>query len=265
MSFSCLRGRRVRRRSPVILGSALALATAVTALVPAAGFAGTPAPAGKVVISEFRVAGPDPDGSGSATGAANEFVELRNVSATPVDISGYKLQGCSSSGGTPSDRATVPASTTLNPGQAYLFTNSASGGFDGTPAGDQTFTTGFSDFTATSASGIRIIDSQAAVVDGVGSAGTSSSMATSQCKEGTGLTSPGSNGQDQSFERASQPRPRRTATDRTPTTTRTTSRARRRATRSPIRARSVPPRSVRSRAWATARPSSRRTPVTPGA
>jgi hypothetical protein len=202
MSLSCLRGRRVRRRSAVILGSTLALATAVTALVPAAGFAGsTPPPAGKVVISEFRVAGPDPDGSGTATGAANEFVELRNVSAAPVDISGYKLQGCSSGGGTPSDRATVPASTTLAPGQAYLFTNSGSGGFDGTPAGDQTFTTGFSDFTATSASGIRIIDSQAAVVDGVGSAGTTSSMATSQCKEGTGLTSPGSNGQDQSFER----------------------------------------------------------------
>jgi predicted extracellular nuclease len=202
MSLSCLHGRRVRRRSAVILGSALALATAVTALVPAAGFAGsTPPPVGKVVISEFRVAGPDPDGSGTATGAANEFVELRNVSAAPVDISGYKLQGCSSGGGTPSDRATVPASTTLAPGQAYLFTNSASGGYNGTVPGDTTYTTGFSDFTATTASGIRIIDATGGVKDGVGSAGSGTGGATSQCREGAGLTSPGTNGQDQSFER----------------------------------------------------------------
>ena len=119
MSSSTRRARFRRPRSPVILGAALALATAVTALVPAAGFAGTtPPPAGKVVISEFRTRGP--------AGGNDEFVELRNVGAAPVDIGGYKLQGCSSTSGTPSDRATVTAGTTLAPGQAYLLTNSGS-------------------------------------------------------------------------------------------------------------------------------------------
>jgi len=135
-----------------------------------------------VVISEFRVRGP--------VGASDEFVELRNVSAAPVDISGYKFQGCSSSSGAPTDRATVPASTSLAPGQAYLFTNSSASGYSGPTAGDQTYTTGITDFTSSSASGIRIIDATSAVVDGVGSAGTATGGVTSQCKEGTGLTSP---------------------------------------------------------------------------
>lgn len=45
----------------------------------------------KIIISEFRFRGTDPDDSGSRTGAANEFVELYNQTNAPVDISGFAV------------------------------------------------------------------------------------------------------------------------------------------------------------------------------
>jgi uncharacterized protein len=133
-----------------------------------------------VVISEFRFRGP--------TGGNDEFVELFNTSGLPVNVSGWKLQGCASASGLASDRATVPAGTTLAAGQHYLFTNSS--GYSGSVAGDATYGTGISDNA-----GARIVNASGAVEDGVASVGPSA-----PCREGTGLTIPTTNG-DNAFER----------------------------------------------------------------
>lgn len=91
-----------------------------------------------VVISEFRVRGPN--------GAADEFVELFNLSALPVDISGWLIRGSNNSG-TVSTRATIPAGTIINPGCYDLVTNSSTSGgpYSGAVPGDLTFSTGFTD------------------------------------------------------------------------------------------------------------------------
>jgi predicted extracellular nuclease len=144
-----------------------------------------------IVISEFRFRGP--------AGGNDEFVELRNSSTSPIDISGFKLQGCSSgTPGTASDRATIDQGVTLNPGQSFLFANStASGGFSGMVEPDETFSTGFTDLQPNNQSGAQIVDAGGARVDGVGSV-------MSPCREGTGLVTPAdpATGVDQSFERA---------------------------------------------------------------
>jgi hypothetical protein len=141
-----------------------------------------------IVISEFRFRGP--------SGANDEFVELFNAASGTVDIGGWKLQGCSStSPGNPSDRATIPANTSLAPGQHYLLTNSGSNGYSGSVSGNLTYSTGISD-TSGAPTGARIVDGSGNVVDGVG---TSSSP----CRGGTtGLVFPTSNA-DASFSRAS--------------------------------------------------------------
>jgi uncharacterized repeat protein (TIGR01451 family) len=68
-------------------------------------------PATDVVISEFRF-----HGNG---GANDEFVELYNPTNTPVDISGWLIRSSNASG-TITNRATIPASTIILPGQYYL-------------------------------------------------------------------------------------------------------------------------------------------------
>ncbi|MEP6635386.1 MAG: DNA/RNA non-specific endonuclease [Acidobacteriota bacterium] len=45
----------------------------------------------KVIISEFRFRGPDPDGAGALTGATDEFVELYNQTDSLIDISGWAV------------------------------------------------------------------------------------------------------------------------------------------------------------------------------
>ena len=164
----------------VVLGLVLSFFALVLSLAPALA-----SPNG-VVISELRTRGP--------AGGNDEFVELFNTSGSDVDISGYRLQGCATSGGAASNRATVPAGTVLNPGDHYLFTNSGTGGYSGAVPGDQAYSTGFTDFAAgTNQSGARLVDVPGAVIDGVGSPA-------SPCREGTGITTPTANG-DNSFER----------------------------------------------------------------
>lgn len=136
-----------------------------------------------LVISEFRARGP--------AGGNDEFFELLNSSAVDRDISGYRLQGCASSSGNPSDRATVPENTVLKAGQHYLFTNS--GGYSGSVAGDQTYSTGVSDLQSSNSSGVRVTYASGTVIDGVGSPN-------SPCREGAGITTPTSNGEN-AFER----------------------------------------------------------------
>lgn len=95
-----------------------------------------------IVISEFRTRGP--------LGANDEFVEVTNISASPVDISGYTLRG-SNNAATVSVRSTVPAATApLPPGGHYLFVNDQATGTNeysltAYAAGNAIFTTGVTD------------------------------------------------------------------------------------------------------------------------
>jgi predicted extracellular nuclease len=138
-----------------------------------------------VVISEFRFRGP--------AGGNDEYVELMNASTNPVDISGWKLQGCAAASGAASDRTTIPAGVVLQPAEHYLFVNNnASGGYSGSVPGDRTYGTGIGDGT-----GARIVTAANAVVDGVGGDG----IGGTQCREGVGIAGmPTTNG-DQSYER----------------------------------------------------------------
>lgn len=156
-------------------------------LIAVSGIIAAPALASPngVVVSEFQTRGPD--------GGNDEFVELLNTSDGEVDISGWSLQGCAGSSGNPLNRTSVPDGTTLEPDDHFLFTNSASNGYSGDVPGDATYGTGFSDFEDDNASGLRIVDSGGAVIDGAGSPN-------SPCAEGGGLTTPTSNG-DNAFER----------------------------------------------------------------
>jgi len=165
-------------RRPPLLAVATLLALSASAAPASAVSPG-------IVMSEFRTRGP--------AGGNDEFVELRNRSAAPVSIAGYRLAGCASTGGNVSNRATVPDGVSLAAGQAYLFVNNGSAGYSGSVADDQTYGTGFTDFATSNESGIRILDAGGATVDGVGSP-------TSPCHEGTGFTTPTANG-DNSFER----------------------------------------------------------------
>jgi predicted extracellular nuclease len=133
-----------------------------------------------IVISEVQLRGAD--------GGNDEFVELRNVSSAPVAIGGWALQGCAGASGAPSTRATVPAGTTVPAGAAYLFVNDAGSLRSGA---DQGYGTGFADD-----GGVRIVNG-GTVVDGVANQDASAD----QCREGTGLSFPTTNGPANAFER----------------------------------------------------------------
>jgi uncharacterized protein len=108
-----------------------------------------------------------------------------------VPVGGWALQGCAADSGTASNRAVIPAGTEIPAGRAYLFTNSAAGGYSGTVPGDQTYSSGISD-----QGGVRIATAAGVAVDGVANQDAS----TDQCREGTGLNFPTTNG-DNGFER----------------------------------------------------------------
>lgn len=80
-----------------------------------------------VVINEFAAA-PAP-----ATG--REWVELYNGGDTAVDISGWQLRSATS--GVPALRATVPANTTLEPGEFWVLCQTLDNGNDGVANCDQ--------------------------------------------------------------------------------------------------------------------------------
>jgi large repetitive protein len=70
-----------------------------------------------VVISELGVKGP---GTAGANSASDEFVELYNPTAQPVDIGGWKLQYKSAAGTAYSDKVTIPGQTVMPPRSYYL-------------------------------------------------------------------------------------------------------------------------------------------------
>ena len=166
------------------LTRALLLTLLATLTATPTAFAAS-APPNEIVISEFRTRGP--------AGGNDEFIELRNRSAQPVDISGWRLQGCASgSPGNASNRVTVGSDILLPPGGSYLFANDASGGYSGTVAPDETYGTGITDFAAANFAGIQIVDTADVVRDGVGSPGSPATRATGSSPPARTATTPSS-------------------------------------------------------------------------
>jgi predicted extracellular nuclease len=134
-----------------------------------------------IVISEFRTRGP--------LGGNDEFVELHNVSNAPIDISGWKIRA-SNAAGTVGTRVTINPGTILGPGCFFLATNNtATTGYSGSVAGNQSYLTGFTDD-----GGVAVTLPNDTVVDAVGMSGTSA------FKEGTTL-SPTTSNADRGIER----------------------------------------------------------------
>ena len=136
-----------------------------------------------VVISEFRVRGPN--------GAADEFVELYNLTNSPINIGGWKINGSNNAAGV-STRLTITAGTIIPAHGHFLATNnSLSGGpYSGAVPGNQTYATGITDD-----GGIALIDVANNIIDQVG-------MSTgSAYKEGTVLTSLGTSNLNRGYER----------------------------------------------------------------
>jgi len=112
-------------------------------------------PSTSVVISEFRTRGPN--------GGFDEFVELYNMSNSPVDISGWMINGSSNCGATVGTRVTINSGEILQPHTHWLAINNSPSGYSGSVPGDQTYTTGVSD-----GGGFALLDSLGNLIDSVG-------------------------------------------------------------------------------------------------
>nr|MDQ3283339.1 lamin tail domain-containing protein [Acidobacteriota bacterium] len=113
-----------------------------------------------LVISQFQVAGGT---------AADEFVELHNVSGSAIDLNGYRVVYRSAAGTT--DVAVINwTTTTMVPaGGYYLITHAT--GYDGSPAGDITFPGGGTGTFAAAGGGLALRNGAAnsgTIVDSVG-------------------------------------------------------------------------------------------------
>jgi uncharacterized protein len=161
--------RRIRRAVAL-----LALAGSLVA-VPSA----MASPSG-VEISQLRTR--------TAVSSFDEYLQITNTSAVPVDLSGWQLYDCFTSGGTArigTDSDPLPAGTTLPAGQSFVF---------GKDIGDYS---GEADaayhFQVAETGGFQLRDGAGNVQDGVGAPGTA-------CAEGAGLTMP-TTGSDFTFTR----------------------------------------------------------------
>jgi Lamin Tail Domain len=121
--------------------------------------------AGQVVISELRFDGPD-SGAPSVT---DDFVEIQNVTATTIDISGCKIR-IANLPGSPGQDVVIPNGTLLLPGQHFLATNT------GNPQSYSLngYATGDANFSVPVAGGAAFTLPDNTIIDQVGRAGFSS-------------------------------------------------------------------------------------------
>src|SRR4051794_9760414 len=101
----------VKLRLPAVAAAALIAA----ALLAPSAFAAS----NTVLIAQLQVHGP--------SGGNDEFIQLKNVSATAQAIGGWQVWG-SNSGGTASQRAAVPPGVSLAAGAAGSFSNTPAAG-----------------------------------------------------------------------------------------------------------------------------------------
>lgn len=107
------------------LGTLLLAAGLIAALAHEADAAPARSPGqDDIVISEFRTRGPN--------GSQDEFVELFNPAAAPIDVSGWKIMGSDNAGAT-TLLYEIPPSTSLAPGQHYLIVGAT---YSGSVAGE---------------------------------------------------------------------------------------------------------------------------------
>jgi subtilisin-like proprotein convertase family protein len=170
--------------TPTPTATATPTATINPTPTPTPGATPTPTPSTgtPVLISEFRTRGP--------AGGSDEFVELYNNSNSAVDIGGWKIKG-SNNAGAVSTRLTVTAGTTIPARGHFLATNStASTGYSGSVAGNQTYSTGITDD-----GGIAVTLADDTIIDQVGMSMNSA------FKEGATLTPLAATATNQSYER----------------------------------------------------------------
>ncbi len=139
----------------------------------------THGPSTGVVISEFRTRG--------LAGGNDEFIELYNLSNSPVNIGGWKISGSSGCGTANSTRVTIAANLMHPSHSHFLETNST--GYSGIVVGDQTYNSGITDN-----GGIALLDASNIIIDAVGMCTTTTYY------EGTPLA-PMTASVDQSYER----------------------------------------------------------------
>ena len=133
-----------------------------------------------VVISQFQIAG---------TTAADEFIELHNVSGNSVDLNGLTLVYRAAAGVSDVTLTSWSASTVVPAGGYYLV--GATLGYDGSPAADSTYVAGSTGKLSGTSGGLAIRSGAAdtgTVVDSLGY-GT----ATNAFVEGTTTTAPAAN------------------------------------------------------------------------
>jgi predicted extracellular nuclease len=156
----------VKLRLPAVAAAALLAA----ALLAPSAFATS----NTVVIAQLQVHGP--------SGGNDEFIQLKNVSATAQSIGGWQVWGANSAG-TASSRVSVPAGVSLPAGASYLFTNTAANGYSGAVPGDTTYATGITD-----TGGVQLRNAAGQVIDAAGHTALSGTAA--PYKEGGGLAFP---------------------------------------------------------------------------
>jgi uncharacterized protein len=137
-----------------------------------------------VVISQFRTR--------TAASQYDEYVQITNTTAAPVDLSGWQLYDCYTSGGKAAvgtDSDPLPTGTVLPAGKSFVFGKDEG---DYTGASDATY-----QYQVAETGGFQLRDKSGAVQDGVGAPGTS-------CAEGAGLVLP-TTGSEFTFTRAGTP------------------------------------------------------------
>ncbi|MBS1678069.1 MAG: lamin tail domain-containing protein [Actinobacteria bacterium] len=135
-------------------------------VVPTAALA---SPSG-VVISQFRTR--------TAASPYNEYLQITNAGATTVDLSGWRLYDCYTSGGKAqvgTNGEPLPPGTTLPAGKSFVFGKDIG---DYTGEADATYR-----YQVAETGGFQVRDGKGAVQDAVGAPGTA-------CAEGAGLTLP---------------------------------------------------------------------------
>ena len=139
----------------------------VLAVSSPASAAGSPS---GVLISQLRTR--------SATSQFDEYVQITNTTNAAVDLSGWQLEDCFTSGGVQklgTDGNPLPTGTMLPAGKTFVFGKDEG---DYTGVSDATY-----NFQVTETGGFQLQNAAGQVQDSVGAPGT-------QCAEGTGLTFP---------------------------------------------------------------------------
>lgn len=118
--------------SAVIVAPAL---PALAGLTAGSSHAGEPLPgpdANSILVSEIANGGGGSDSNANRVGD-DDFIEIGNFGAEPVDISGYRILRCGQTGDAYGPQKVVPDGTTLGPGEKYTVGSLSSKNKDSVP------------------------------------------------------------------------------------------------------------------------------------